>query len=132
MRSGSEAQGENRVESGDAQDDGEEEVAEETGHAPWAMHIVFDDDLHAETHVTEDGEERQAQRNGNERVLDARHERGAIGAQMPEDEDDEEGNERNIGNRRDALQPPMLGAGFGGAQTQYGAKRCLHSVPRTR
>ena len=43
---------------------------------------------------------------------------GAVGAEMAEDEDDEEDDERDIGDRGDALQPPMLGAGLGGAEAR--------------
>ena len=47
---------------------------------------------------------------------------GAVDAEMAEDEDDEEDDERDVGDRRDALQPPMLGAGFGGAEAQYACR----------
>ena len=109
---------EDRIEGGDAQSDREEEIGEEAGHAPAAMHIVLDDHLHAEPHVPQDGEEGRASPMAMSGCLTLAIRVGAVDAEMAKDEDDEEQDERDVGDRGDALQPPMLGAGFGGAKAQ--------------
>src|SRR5436189_4992747 len=92
---GSETQGQDRVKGSDDQGDGEENIAEKTNYAPTTMHIVLDDDLHAKAHMPKDGEERHCERDGDQRMLNARHQRRTVGAQMPEDKDDEEDDERD-------------------------------------
>src|SRR5271156_5822378 len=88
------------------------------------MHIVLDDDLHADLHMGDSRDDEQHQDDGDRRrTQDLRG--GRLVAAHEHDQDDHRGDgQRNISDGGEALTPEMLGAGFGGAKaTDAGERR---------
>ena len=90
------------------------------------MHIVLDDDLHADPHMRGDRDNEQQHDHGDQRRAEDLRDGRMVAAEQRDHDDDERDGERDVGDRGEALAPEMLGAGAGGAETAHARERRAH------
>ena len=94
------------------------------------MHVVLDDDLHAEPHVIGAGHDEQQHRDRDERRAEDLHHRGVIAAQQSDDDHDQRDGQRHVGDRGQALVPEHAGAVVRRAEMADAAERRAQRLRR--
>ena len=116
---------------GEPDRDGEERVRHEQGELRrLVVHVVLDDDLHADAHVDGDRQDEQQHEHGDQRRAEDLHHRGMIATEQAHHDEHEADGQRHVGDGGQALAPEMLGAGFGRARGRARARAGCSSCPQ--
>ena len=90
------------------------------------MHVIFDDDLHADAHMRGDRQDEQQHDHGDQRRAEDLHHCGMIATEQTHHDEHEGDDQRHVGDCGEALAPELLGAGSGRAQAEHPPERRAH------